>query len=175
MNQLYYGDNLGILQTRRYFPDAFVDLIYLDPPFKSDVDYNVLFAEQDGSRSHAQIRAFTDTWQWDIKAVETYEEVVERGGDVAKAMVAFRTFLGDNDMMAYLFAETHQRVLARLNLPPNASHEIIAARLQKAHPQLPRWKKLAQRFDSTDYTEGLPPGGWLRVARELIQIKSAMA
>jgi hypothetical protein len=80
-----------------------------------------------------------------------------------------------NDMMAFLFTETHQRVLARLNLPPNASHEIIAARLQKAHPQLPRWKKLAQRFDSTDYTEGLPPGGWLRVARELIEIKSAMA
>jgi len=40
---------------------------------------------------------------------------------------------------------------------------------------LPKWKKLAQRFDSRDYMEGLPPSGWLRVARNLIEIKSAMA
>jgi len=47
--------------------------------------------------------------------------------------------------------------------------------LAQAHPHLPKWKKLAQRFDSRDYVEGLPPSGWLRVARELIEIKSAMA
>lgn len=80
-----------------------------------------------------------------------------------------------DDTMKYLFVETHQRVLQRLNLPPTASHELIASRLQQANPHLPKWKKLAQRFDSRDYTEGLPPTGWLRVARELIQIKSAMA
>ncbi len=80
-----------------------------------------------------------------------------------------------DDTMKYLFIETHQRVLQRLNLPPTASHELIASRLQQANPHLPKWKKLAQRFDSRDYTEGLPPTGWLRVARELIQIKSAMA
>lgn len=80
-----------------------------------------------------------------------------------------------NDTMKYLFTETHQRVLQRLNLPPTVSHEIIAARLKQAHPNLPKWKKLAQRFDSRDYVEGLPPGGWLRVARELIEIRSAMA
>lgn len=80
-----------------------------------------------------------------------------------------------NDMMKYLFTETHQRILQRLNLPPTASHELIASRLQQSHPHLPKWKKLAQRFDSRDYTDGLPPTGWLRVARELIEIKSAMA
>ena len=37
-NVLYYGDNLDIL--RRYIPDATVDLIYLDPPFNSNRDYN---------------------------------------------------------------------------------------------------------------------------------------
>lgn len=42
-NLLYYGDNLYIL--RRYIEDETVDLIYLDPPFKSNQDYNVLFAE----------------------------------------------------------------------------------------------------------------------------------
>jgi hypothetical protein len=80
-----------------------------------------------------------------------------------------------NDMIGYLFRETHQRILHRLNLPPTASQELVAARLQQAYPQLPRWKKLAQRFDSPDYVNGLPPSGWLRVARELIEIKSAMA
>lgn len=51
-NLLYYGDNLDIL--RRYIKDETIDLVYLDPPFKSTKDYNVLFAEQNGSRSFAQ-------------------------------------------------------------------------------------------------------------------------
>ena len=58
-NVLYYGDNLDIL--RRYIKDETIDLIYLDPPFKSDQDYNILFAERNGSRSAAQIKAFEDT------------------------------------------------------------------------------------------------------------------
>jgi hypothetical protein len=80
-----------------------------------------------------------------------------------------------NDTIKSLFDETHQRVLQRLHLPPTASHELITARLHLAHPHLPKWKKLAQRFDSRDYMEGLPPSGWLRVAKDLIEIKSAMA
>ena len=58
-NFLYYGDNLDIL--RRYIKDETVDLIYLDPPFKSNQDYNVLFQERNGSRSKAQIKVFEDT------------------------------------------------------------------------------------------------------------------
>src|SRR6266511_1085963 len=65
-NILYYGDNLDIL--RRYIDDESVDLIYLDPPFNSNADYNVLFAEKDGTQAHAQITAFEDTWTWDIEA-----------------------------------------------------------------------------------------------------------
>ena len=79
------------------------------------------------------------------------------------------------DTIQHLFTETHQQILQRLNLPPTAPHELIASRLAQAHPQLPKWKKLAQRFDSTDYVEGLPPGGWLRVAKHLIEIKTALA
>ncbi len=52
-NQLYYGDNLTVL--RDYIKDESVDLIYLDPPFNSRADYNVLFAEKDGTRSSSQI------------------------------------------------------------------------------------------------------------------------
>lgn len=99
-NLLYYGDNLDVL--RRHIKDESVNLIYLDPPFKSNQDYNVLFAEQNGSRSAAQIRAFEDTWQWDQGAAEAYQEVVESGGRVSQAMQAFRAFLGESDMMAYL-------------------------------------------------------------------------
>jgi 16S rRNA G966 N2-methylase RsmD len=54
MNQLYYGDNLEVL--RQHIKDESIDLVYLDPPFKSNQDYNVLFAEQDGTRSAAQMK-----------------------------------------------------------------------------------------------------------------------
>ena len=100
MNQLYYGDNLDIL--RRYIKDESVDLVYLDPPFKSSQDYNILFEEKNGSQSAAQIKVFEDTWHWDQSSAEAYKEVVESGGKAAQAMIAFRAFLGENDMMAYL-------------------------------------------------------------------------
>src|SRR5512137_440657 len=99
-NLLYYGDNLDIL--RRYVKDETVDLVYLDPPFKSDQNYNVLFAEQDGTRAAAQIKAFTDTWEWDEAAARAFEETVTSGGKVADVMRAFETFLGHNTMLAYL-------------------------------------------------------------------------
>jgi len=63
-NQLYYGDNYEVLQ--RYVKDESVDLVYLDPPFNSRQDYNVLFAEKDGSQSSSQIHAFEDTWEWNM-------------------------------------------------------------------------------------------------------------
>lgn len=99
-NMLYYGDNLDIL--RRYIKDDTIDLVYLDPPFKSQQDYNVLFAERNGSAAAAQIKVFEDTWQWDQIAAATFEEVVTAGGRVAEVMQAFRTFLGPTDMLAYL-------------------------------------------------------------------------
>jgi len=100
-NKLYYGDNLEIL--RRYIKDESIDLVYLDPPFKSNQDYNVLFQEQNGSRSKAQIKAFEDTWRWDREAAEAYEEAVEKGPErVSRAMQAFRMLFGENDMLAYL-------------------------------------------------------------------------
>ena len=100
-NTLYYGDNLDIL--RHQIPDASVDLIYLDPPFNSKRDYNVLFKEKSGGASPAQIEAFTDTWAWDRAAEATYAELVQRGPEhVGKMIGALRGFLGTNDMMAYL-------------------------------------------------------------------------
>lgn len=129
-NTLYYGDNLQVL--REHVANESVDLIYLDPPFKSDQNYNVLFAERDGTKSQAQIKAFGDTWHWDEGAARAYQEVVEQGGDVANVMRAFRTVLGDNDMLAYLAMMAPRLVELRrvlkqtgsiyLHCDPTASH-----------------------------------------------------
>jgi len=100
-NFLYYGDNLDIL--RRYVEDESVDLVYLDPPFNSDADYNVLFAEKDGTQAHAQIKAFEDSWTWDEEAAREYHEVLNSGHDrVARALKGLHDFLGGSDMLAYL-------------------------------------------------------------------------
>jgi DNA modification methylase len=119
VNTLYYGDNLDVL--RRHIADESVDLVYLDPPFKSDQNYNVLFAERDGTRSEAQIQAFEDTWQWDQGAAAAWQEVVEAGGAVAETMRAFRTLLPDSDMLAYLAMMAPRLVELRRVMKPTAS------------------------------------------------------
>ncbi len=118
-NTLYYGDNLEVL--REHVPDESVDLIYLDPPFKSNQSYNVLFAERDGSQSAAQIKAFEDTWHWDQAAATAYREVVEAGGKVSEVLQAFRLFLGDNDMLAYLSMMAPRLVELHRVLKPTGS------------------------------------------------------
>lgn len=118
-NLLYYGDNLDVL--RRHVKDESVDLVYLDPPFNSSQDYNVLFAERNGTRSAAQIKAFEDTWQWDQEAAESYQEIVEAGGRVSQAMQAFRSFLGESDMMAYLAMMAPRLVELKRVLKPTGS------------------------------------------------------
>ena len=67
---LYYGDNLEIL--RKYVPDASIDLVYLDPPFNSNRDYNVIFKDESGRKSDAQLLAFEDTWHWGPDAEAQY-------------------------------------------------------------------------------------------------------
>ncbi len=129
-NKLYYGDNLEVL--RRYVKNESVDLVYLDPPFNSRQDYNVLFAEKDGSQSSSQIHAFEDTWEWNTDAMRAYEEIVEQGGQVADTMRAFWTFLHGTDMMAYLAMMAPRLVELRrvlkqtgsiyLHCDPTASH-----------------------------------------------------
>jgi DNA modification methylase len=129
-NQLYYGDNLDVL--RRYVPAESVDLIYLDPPFNSRQDYNVLFAEKDGSQSSSQFHAFEDTWEWNKEAARSYEQTVEEGGRVADALRSFRTFLNGSDMLAYLAMMAPRLVELRrvlketgsiyLHCDPTASH-----------------------------------------------------
>lgn len=132
-NTLYYGDNLQIL--REHIADSSIDLIYLDPPFQSGRNYNVLFEEKNGTSSRSQIKAFKDTWHWDMSAEETYREIMESKISPAKLIEliqGLKQFLSNNDMMAYLvmmairLVELH-RVLKDtgsiyLHCDPTASH-----------------------------------------------------
>ncbi len=118
-NTLYYGDNLDIL--RRYISAESVDLVYLDPPFKSNQNYNILFKEQDGARAASQIRAFEDTWSWDQEDEAVYADLVTKGGKVADCLRAFRTFLGPCDMLAYLVMMAPRLVELRRTLKQTGS------------------------------------------------------
>ncbi len=133
-NVLYYGDNLEVL--RLHVTDESVDLIYLDPPFKSDQNYNVLFAERNGTQSPAQVKAFKDTWTWDLESAEAYEEVVERGGKVSQAMQGFRKLLGDSDMLAYLSMMAPRLIELRRVLKPTGSIYLHCDPTASAHLRL---------------------------------------
>ncbi len=130
-NHLYYGDNLSVL--REHIADASIDLIYLDPPFNSNANYNILFKSPAGTGSDAQIEAFEDTWHWNDTAEDAFDQVARSGHThTFELLNAMRRFLGDNDMLAYLtmmavrLLELH-RVLKStgslyLHCDPTASH-----------------------------------------------------
>ena len=131
MNALYYGDNLVVL--RESIATGSVDLIYLDPPFNSNSNYNVLFKSPAGEESPSQIEAFEDTWHWGKEAEDAFDGVMRSGStNVADMLRAVRAFLGDNDMMAYLtmmairLLELHRVLKATgslyLHCDPTASH-----------------------------------------------------
>jgi len=118
-NTLYYGDNLDIL--KRYFSDESIDLVYLDPPFKSNQNYNVLFKEKNGSQAASQIRAFEDTWTWGQDDEVVYADLVTKGGKVADCLQAFRMFLGPCDMLAYLVMMAPRLTELRRVMKPTGS------------------------------------------------------
>lgn len=131
MNRLFYGDNLQVL--REHIKDESVDLIYLDPPFNSKRDYNLLFKSPKGHESEAQITAFEDSWHWGEQAAREFEQLLHQPNtSVAEMMHALRRFLGENDMMAYLtmmanrLLELHRVLTPRgslyLHCDPTASH-----------------------------------------------------
>jgi len=128
-NTLYYGDNLDVM--RKYLPDECIDLVYLDPPFNSNRDYNLLFREQSGEPAQGQIKAFTDTWQWSGCAYDEFCQTCSKPALVELVQGFVRT-LGRNDLTAYLvmmaprLVELHQVLKPTgslyLHCDPTASH-----------------------------------------------------
>lgn len=127
---LFFGDNLEIL--RKKIPDETFDLIYLDPPFNSNRNYNVLFKEglQD---SPAQVQAFEDSWHWTKESKETLEYLATKTNEnISNLILALEKNIGHNDVLAYLIMMTARlielrRVLKKtgslyLHCDPTASH-----------------------------------------------------
>ena len=116
-NALYYGDCLDWMEE---WPDESVDLIYLDPPFNSNAQYNILFGK--GNGTPAQVRGFTDTWKWDEAAVERmtrFENAIEH--PLHDAVAGFKILLGQSGMLAYLTYMAERLFEARRLLKPTGS------------------------------------------------------
>jgi adenine specific DNA methylase Mod len=130
-NTLFFGDNLVVL--RDHIPDESIDLIYLDPPFNSNRSYNVLFKDEGGKESEAQMHAFDDSWHWDRSAIRAYQDIIANAPlNICNMIEALHRFIGENQMMAYLVMMTARlvelhRVLKStgslyLHCDPTASH-----------------------------------------------------
>ncbi len=119
-NTLFYGDNLDIL--REHIDDESVDLVYLDPPFNSNRSYNVLFRDESGRDSDAQITAFEDSWHWGETAEATYRDLILYAPEkVSTAIEALLKLIDRNPMMAYLVMMTPRLVELHRVLKPTGS------------------------------------------------------
>lgn len=116
---LYYGDNLWVL--REHIESACVDLVYLDPPFNSSAQYNVLFRTPEGEASGAQAEAFQDTWRWSEQSEASFDAMMATGGQAAEILRSLRSFLGTSDMMAYLANMAIRLHEMRRTMKPTAS------------------------------------------------------
>jgi len=153
---------------REHIKDESVDLIYLDPPFNSNATYNVLFrSPKTGEQSQAQIEAFEDTWHWNNAAEKAFDEVMQgQNHDVAEMLRAMRSFLKDNDMMAYLthmavrLVELHRALKPTgsiyLHCDPTASHYLKvlmdAVFGKEAYQNEITWKRTFTHGDSKTWS-----------------------
>ena len=121
-NRLFYGDNLPVL--REHIETESVDLVYLDPPFNSNRSYSVIFGEhvQRNDDANAQIQAFDDTWHWTPETERLFRDMLLNSPtEVADAMQAFRTLVGESDAMAYLVMMSPRLVELHRALKPTGS------------------------------------------------------
>lgn len=135
-NSLFFGDNLHFLRDSEYFPSKSIDLIYLDPPFNSNQNFNVLYKEIEGTPSTAQVQAFEDTWNWNESAAKSLHEINSVIEYTPQPLVSLlnmlEEFLGHSPMYAYLvqmsvrIVELHRILKSTgslfLHCDPTASH-----------------------------------------------------
>lgn len=127
---LYFGDNYEIL--KEHIKDKSVDLIYLDPPFNSKAQYNVLFKSKGDDDAPSQLKAFNDTWKWGEESRIYYDKLISYGDDISTMIYGLRQTIGTNDMMAYLVMMAVRLIQLRrvlkdtgsifLHCDPTASH-----------------------------------------------------
>ena len=116
-NALYYGD---CLDWMREWPDESIDLVYLDPPFNSNADYNIIFGAGEGAL--AQVRGFADTWKWDAAAAERVARIENALNHPLQATAAgLRSMLGPSGMLAYLTYMGERLLEMRRLLKPTGS------------------------------------------------------
>ena len=123
MNRLFYGDNLEVL--RRFVRDESVDLVYIDPPFNSKRNYNQIYNNV-GKEDLAQVQAFVDTWEWNLRADAGFKEVVGNYNGVFTAqsielIIGFERVLGRGTLLAYLVSVTLRLVEVWRVLKPTGS------------------------------------------------------
>jgi site-specific DNA-methyltransferase (adenine-specific) len=126
--RLYSADNMDVLRGG-YLRSESVDLVYLDPPFNSQRDYNIIYKERDETPSRAQIKAFEDSWHWDADARETYEDLVTPDAQKQGIPAALSTIMralhdalpNRSDMFAYLVMMAPRLVELRRVLKPTGS------------------------------------------------------
>jgi len=107
--QLYYGDNLDIL--RKHIPDETVDLCYIDPPFNSKRSYNQIYNNIIGAEDKAQSTAFLDTWGWNARTEQEYNEIcANENGSFTKQtsdlIIGLYNILGKGSLLAYVISMT---------------------------------------------------------------------
>jgi len=117
-SELHYGDNLKVLREK--IPDEIADLIYLDPPFNSARNYNLLFKQVKGDPSPAQIMAFEDTWTWSPHLYDEFREE-ERNARLFPLIAALYDVLGPSEMMAYVLMMAPRLLELHRKLKPTGS------------------------------------------------------
>ncbi|MDD9885034.1 MAG: site-specific DNA-methyltransferase, partial [Gammaproteobacteria bacterium] len=132
-NTLYHGDCLEVMKR---WEAGCVDLIYLDPPFNSNANYNILYGKDSAGKARdepAQFTAFKDTWFWNADAGRRVQEISRAAAHPAhRAIKGLAEMLPETGMLAYLvymaerIAALH-RVLKDtgsiyLHCDPTASH-----------------------------------------------------
>ncbi len=123
-NQLYYGDNLEVLRSKK-IPSESVALCYIDPPFNSKRNYNQIYNNY-GMEDRAQAQAFVDTWKWDDWAIIGFQDILENSEgrfqprlvDLVKGL---QPVLGQGSLLAYLVHMSLRITEIHRVLKPNGS------------------------------------------------------
>ncbi len=119
MSILYFGDSSGVLQE--HVDSNSVDLVYLDPPFNSKAQYNLLYETPANRRETAQQTVFRDSWSWGEEAEFCYRLILAHGGQIAELINALTIALKRSDTMAYVVMMAARLIEVHRVLKPNGS------------------------------------------------------